>query len=93
MHCVARVACCRGGAEPPAPCERERCAWLRDTFHLAEWGGGGVRQWGAAPHNNTTSRLPVLLLDPGAELDIKITFTPKEPSVFAAYLYLRYFMQ
>lgn len=79
-----------GGADESPVCKKERCVWSRDTFHLAEWGGtrGAVREW-RPPPDNCTARLPTLLMSPDAEVDIKVTFAPKEPSLLAAYLYLR----
>ncbi|CAB3242148.1 unnamed protein product [Arctia plantaginis] len=72
-----------------AACRAERCACGRAAFRLVQWRAarGAARTW-RVPHN-ATSALPVLLLAPDAEIELKLTFAPREAAPLTAYLYLR----
>lgn len=51
---------------------------------------GAARLWQPdAPPTPSAAALPLLLLEPNAELELKVLFAPPQPALLSAYLYLR----
>lgn len=51
---------------------------------------GAARLWRpAAPIASPAAALPLLLLDPNAEIELKVLFAPPQAALLSAYLYLR----
>lgn len=74
-------------------CGADSCVWARRAFRLLEWRAarGQVAPWRAHTHtHNASDALPLLLLAPDAEVELKLSFAPREPAPLTAYLYLRY---
>lgn len=74
-----------------AACRADRCIDALDAFRLMEWRAtrGAVRTWRGDVTQNITGALPLLLLAPDAEVELKLSFAPTQPAALTAYLYLR----
>lgn len=85
----ARLRRWEGGESPS--CRSERCAYSADAFRLGEWRvtHGAARLWRPAAPPSAPASLPLLLLEPDAELELKVLFVPPQPALLSAYLYLR----
>ncbi|XP_028164624.1 transmembrane protein 131 homolog [Ostrinia furnacalis] len=70
-------------------CKKHKCVWSAEAFSIGSWqaraGAAGVAEHAAG----NATRAPVLLLAPGAELDLTLGFAPTRAAPLAAYLYLR----
>lgn len=82
------------GSVESSLCNNEKCVWSNDAFKVSEWRmiKGGAALWTGTEveaGNGTDPTSPLLLLEPDAEIEIKIIFAPKEASLLAAFLYLR----
>lgn len=49
---------------------------------------GAARLWNETDEAGARA-LPALLLQPGAELEVSVTFAPRDTGLFTAHLYLR----
>ncbi|KAL0879143.1 hypothetical protein ABMA27_002938 [Loxostege sticticalis] len=68
-------------------CKKNKCVWSHEAFSISSWHE-------TQPHvteyrAGNDSHPPILLLAPGAELELTLTLTPTRASPLAAYLYLR----
>ncbi|XP_069362229.1 transmembrane protein 131 homolog isoform X2 [Maniola hyperantus] len=74
-------------------CLSGKCSWSGDAFRLAGWRvtRGAAAPWNstAAPRNDSSVALPLLLLAPHSELELSVQFTPHDAGAFTTYLYLR----
>lgn len=80
----------RAGGGGAAACLGGGCEQWRDAFRLGgEWvaTSGRAQEWGGATEGPLA--LPLLLLDPGAELELRLSFAPPKPGLFTAQLLLR----
>ncbi|XP_063831786.1 uncharacterized protein LOC135080991 [Ostrinia nubilalis] len=70
-------------------CKKHKCVWSAEAFSIGSWqaraGAAGVAEHAAG----NATRAPVLLLPPGAELELTLSFAPTRAAPLAAYLYLR----
>lgn len=90
--CAADAPVCRWESSEAPFCQSERCAYSADAFRLGEWRvtRGAARLWRPADTPAAPgSALPLLLLEPDAELELKVLFAPQQPALLSAYLYLR----
>lgn len=83
------VYCCRAGGDADF-CATEKCQWSPDAFRLSGWRvtRGAARLWNESDEAGARA-LPALLLQPGAELELSVTFAPRATGLFTAHLYLR----
>ncbi|CAD0203490.1 unnamed protein product [Chrysodeixis includens] len=80
-----------GAGREPAGCGADACRWSRAPWALLDWRAerGTVRPYSRTPAPAGPHQLPMLLLQPDSEIEIKLNFTPPEPVALSAYLYLR----
>ncbi|CAH0719353.1 unnamed protein product, partial [Brenthis ino] len=70
-------------------CTNEKCIWSRDAFNLTGWRAtrGEAREYSDAAAGEGAP--PALLLQPHAEVELSVTFSPPDAGSFTTYLYLR----